>query len=171
MTEEQLRVARELVSPPRSSLEGPFPWLLRSPEITDRLQRVGRYVRFESPVPAKLRELAILITARFWSAQYEWHAHRPLALAEGLDESVVAAIEQRLQPGFTDEAEAAVYALCTEILVSHEISDETYQSVLDCLGDEQLIDLIGLIGYYSLLAMVMATFQIPVPGGVPPLKH
>ncbi len=170
MTESQRRVDEEIASGPRGSVRGPFPWLLRSPGIAGHVQRLGAYIRYESALPGNLRELAILIVARFWRAQYEWYAHKPLALKAGLDAAVVEAIEHRRRPQFTDDAEAAVHHFCTAILVSHEASDEAYQAALDRLGEERLVDLISLMGYYSLLAMVMATFQIPVPGGATPLE-
>ena len=170
MTEAQRRVAEEIASGPRGGVRGPFPWLLRSPGIAGQVQRLGAYIRYQSALPGNLRELAILITARFWRAQYEWHAHKPLALKEGVDEAVVEAIARRRRPQFADRAESAVFDFCTAILVSHEAADETYQAALDRLGEEQLVDLVGLMGYYSLLAMVMATFQIPVPGGEMPLE-
>ncbi len=170
MTEAQARVAEEIASGPRGGVRGPFPWLLRSPGIAAHVQRLGAYIRYESALPGNLRELAILITARFWRAQYEWHAHQPLALKEGVDEAVIAALQHRRRPEFTDDAEAAVYDFCTAMLESHEVSDTAYEAALARLGEERLVDLIGLMGYYSLLAMVMATFQIPVPGGEAPLK-
>ncbi len=170
MTEAQARVAEEIASGPRGSVRGPFPWLLRSPGIAAHVQRLGAYIRYESALPGNLRELAILITARFWRAQYEWYAHKPLALKEGLDEAVVEALRQRRRPEFGDDAEAAVHDFCTAILETHEASDATYDAALASLGEEQLVDLISLLGYYSLLAMVMASFQIPVPGGEAPLE-
>ena len=170
MTEAQRQLAEEIASGPRGSVRGPFPWLLRSPGMAAHVQRLGAYIRYESALPGNLRELAILVTARFWRAQYEWYAHKPIALKEGVDEAVVDTLEQRRRPQFTDDAEAAVFDFCTEILVSHEASDETYQAALDRLGEEQLVDLVSLMGYYSLLAMVMTTFEIPAPGGEVPLK-
>ncbi len=170
MSDAQRRVAEEIASGPRGSVRGPFPWLLRSPGIAGPVQRLGAYIRYESALPGNLRELAILITARLWRAQYEWHAHKPLALDAGVGEAVVEAIEQRRRPEFDDDAEAAVHDFCSAILEAHEASDEAYQAVLDHLGEEQLVDLISLMGYYSLLAMIMNSFQIPVPGGELPLK-
>ncbi len=170
MTEAQRLVAEQIALGPRGSVRGPFPWLLRSPGIAEHVQQLGAYIRYESALPGNLRELAILVTARFWRAQYEWYAHKPLALKEGVDEAVVEALEQRRRPQFADVAEAAVFDFCSDVLVSHEASDEAYQSALDRLGEEQLIDLVSLMGYYSLLAMVMATFEIPVPGGEVPLE-
>lgn len=168
-TEAQRRVAEEIASGPRGSVRGPFPWLLRSPGIAGHVQRLGAYIRYESALPGNLRELAILIVARFWRAQYEWHAHKPLALKEGVDEAVVDAIAEHRRPDFADPAEAAVYDFCTATLSQHEASDAVYDAVFDRLGEEGLVDLVSLLGYYGLLAMMMRTFDIPVPGGEVPL--
>lgn len=168
-TEAQARVAAEIASGPRGAVQGPFPWLLRSPGIAAPVQRLGAYIRYDSALPGNLRELAILIVARFWRAQYEWYAHQPLALNEGVDEAVVEAIAGRRRPEFADDTEEAVYEFCTATLETHEAPDDVYQAVFDRLGEERLVDLISLMGYYSLLAMVMATFRIPVPGGEVPL--
>ncbi len=170
MNEAQRRLAEEIASGPRGSVRGPFPWLLRSPGIAAHVQRLGAYIRYESALPGNRRELAILITARFWRAQYEWYAHKPIALKEGVDEAVVDAIAERRRPRFADDAEAAVFDFCTAMLETHVVPDETYQVALDALGEEQLVDLVSLMGYYSLLAMLMATFEIPVPGGEVPLE-
>ena len=167
--EAQRQVADDIASGPRGSVRGPFPWLLRSPGIAGHVQRLGGYIRYDSALPGNLRELAILIVARFWRAQYEWFAHKPLALKEGVDEAVVDAIAERRRPEFSDGAEEAVFDFCTSTLQSHAASDEAYRTVLDRLGEEQLVDLVSLLGYYSLLAMIMATFQIPVPGDEVPL--
>ena len=170
MSEEQRQLADEIASGPRGGVRGPFPWLLRSPGIAAHVQRLGAYIRYESALPGNLRELAILITARFWSAQYEWYAHKPIALQEGVDEAVIEAIAGRHRPQFANSVEAAIHDFCFPMLETHEVPDETYQVALDALGEEQLVDLVSLLGYYSLLAMLMATFNIPVPGGKVPLK-
>ena len=121
-------------------------------------------------MPGNLREIAILITARFWSAQYEWYAHKPIALEEGVDEEVIEAIAGRHRPQFSNAAEAAIHDFCLPMLETPKAPDETYKVALDALGEEQLVDLVSLPGYYSLLAMLMATFNIPVPGGKVLLK-
>ena len=165
MSEEQRQLADEIASGPRGRARRPSPWLLRSPAIAAHVQRLGAYIRYESTLPGNLRELAILITARFWTAQYEWYAHRPIAIEEGVDAAVIEAIAGRHRPQFSNAAEAAIHDFCLLMRETHEVPDETYQVALDVLGEEQLVDLVSLLGYYSLLAMLMATFNIPVPGG------
>jgi 4-carboxymuconolactone decarboxylase len=151
----------------RGGIRGPFPWLLRSPGLADCAQRVGAYLRYESKLPGNLRELAILLVARFWTAQYEWHAHAPIAAREGLDAGVIEAIRQGRRPDFTDPGERAVHEFCLATLEKHRADDATYDAVLELVGDEQLLDIIGILGYYSMLAMIMGTFDVPVPGEKP----
>src|SRR5262249_12034304 len=116
MTLDQQRVAQAVASGPRGGLRGPFHALLRSPELADRVRHLGDYVRFESTVPAALRELAILLVARFWSAHYEWNAHRRHAAAAGLDPSIADAIEMGKRPAKLTADEALVYDLVAELL-------------------------------------------------------
>jgi 4-carboxymuconolactone decarboxylase len=170
MNEAQRKLAEEIASGPRGGIRGPFPWLLRSPGMAQHVQRLGAYIRYESALPGNLRELAILVTSRFWRAQYEWYAHKPIALKEGVAEAVVDAIAEHRTPEFTNADEAIVYQFGNEVLNTRKVSDATYQTALDRLGEEQLVDLVSLLGYYSLLAILMATFEIPVPGGEMPLK-
>lgn len=169
MNEAQRRINDEIQSGPRGGIRGPFPWLLRSPGLADKAQKIGSYIRYESALPGNQRELAILVTARFWRAQYEWYAHAPIAAKDGVDPAVIAAIQDNRRPDFTDPGEATIYDFSTEMLQNHEVDDATYAAALELLGDEQLLDLIGLLGYYSMLAMIMRTFDIPVPGE-PPLR-
>src|SRR3954471_9776971 len=112
MTDAQARAYEAIVSGPRGGARGPFNALLRSPDLADRIQRVGEYVRFKSSLPARLNELAILIVARYWTAQYEWYAHRKLAMEAGLDPRIADAIAQGRRPSAMKEDETAVYEFC-----------------------------------------------------------
>jgi len=123
MTGSQRRVRGEIASGPRGRVRGPFDALLRSPELADRLQKVGAYVRFESSLPARLSELAILVTARHWSAQYEWYAHRRLGEQAGLAPAIADAIAARRRPAAMQADEAAVYDFCRELHETKHVSD------------------------------------------------
>jgi 4-carboxymuconolactone decarboxylase len=169
MTPEQARVAGAIASGPRGSLRGPFKALLRSPDLADRVQRVGEYVRFHSSIPPRLNELAILLTARRWTAQYEWYAHRELALKAGLNPAIPDAIAAGRRPDAMAEDEAAVYAFCTELLDQRRVSDATYATVVRLFGEQGAIDLIGALGYYGLVSMVLNVDRYPLPEGVTPL--
>ena len=170
LTDAQRRVYDEIAAGPRGSVRGPFVPLLHSPGIADHVQKLGAYIRYECKLPAMLREFAICITARHWGAQYEWHAHSRIAAEQGLDQGVIDAIAERRPPDLDDAALETVYAFCTETFQSHRVSDATYAAAMELLGAEQVVDLVGLMGYYSLIGMTLNTFQVAVPGGALPLK-
>lgn len=168
MTPDQKRVADGIVSGPRGGMRGPFNALLRSPELADRAQKLGEYVRFNTSIPPKLNELAILLTARRWTAQYEWYAHSRLAAKAGLDPQVVAAIAEGRRPDSMQADEAAVYDFCKDILDTGEASDSKFNAVVEKFGERGAIDLIGAMGYYSLVSMVLNVDRVPIPDGEKP---
>jgi 4-carboxymuconolactone decarboxylase len=171
MTPEQQKVAEAIASGPRGGLRGPFQAWLRSPEFANRMQKVGEYLRFESRVPRRLNELAILITARAWDAQYEWYAHHRLALDAGLEPAVAADIAAGRRPASMQDDEAVVYDFCTELRATHAVSDATLARAVALLGEDGVIDLIGVSGYYDVVSMTLNVAQVPLPDGVPaPLK-
>lgn len=169
MTPEQRRVADAIMSGPRKSLEGPFNAWLRSPDLADRLQKVGEYVRFQSSLPARLNEFAILIVAREWTAQYEWYAHLPLALKAGLKPSIAEDVKEGRRPRGMAGDEAAVYDFVTALLRQHQVSPDLYQATRSVLSEPQIVDLLGLLGYYTVVSMTLNVAEVPVPGG-PPLQ-
>lgn len=170
MTEAQLKAAREMASGPRGRLnpDGPNALLLRSPELMTRTQKVGEYLRYSSSLPLRLNEFAILVTARQWNAQIEWIAHHPLALKAGLDPTVAADLAQGKRPTAMKDDEAAIYQFCKELHETKRVSDAAYQAVLDRFGERGVMDLLGLTGYYTMLAMVLNVAQQPLPNGMPP---
>ena len=171
MTPEQKRVADSIQSGPRGGLRGPFNALLRSPDLADRVQKVGEYIRFRSSIPERLNELAILIVARKWSAQFEWYAHHQFAMKAGLDPAITAAIAQGRRPGSMRDDEKVVYDFCTELLETTQLTDVTYAATVKLFGEQGVIDLIGALGYYSTVSMILNTDRYPLPEGVePPLK-
>ncbi len=164
LTGRQREVFDEIAQGPRGGVHGPFTALLNSPEVADRVQALGAGLRFEGALPARLRELAVLVTAHFWDAGYEWAVHAPIAQKEGVPVAVIEAIADGRRPDFDDTQDAAVYRFCSEILETHEAGDETYADVLDALGLEGVVEMTALVGYYALLAMVLKTFRIEPPG-------
>jgi 4-carboxymuconolactone decarboxylase len=171
MTPEQRATADAIRTGPRGGLRGPFQAWLRSPELANRLQKVGEFVRFNSSVPARLNELAILITARAWDAQFEWWAHHRLALDAGLDPAVAADIAEGRRPASMQADEAVVYDFCTELRTTRRVSDATLAAALDLLGEAGVIELIGASGYYDLVSMTLNVAEVALPDGVePPLK-
>ena len=173
MSEAQLKAARDIASGQRGRLnpDGPNALLLRSPELMSRTQRVGEYLRYNTSIPVRLNEFAILITARQWTAQVEWIAHHPLALKAGLDPAVASDLAQGKRPTAMKEDEAIIYQFVKELHETKTVSDAAFKAVLDKFGERGVMDLIGLTGYYTMLAMVLNTAQQPLPGGVaPPLS-
>jgi 4-carboxymuconolactone decarboxylase len=164
-------VAAGISGGPRGGLRGPFPALLRSPELADRFQKVGEYLRFNSSIPTALNELAILVTARTWSAQFEWYAHHLLAMKAGLPPAIAEAIAEGRRPEGMDADQSIIYDFCTELHTTHHVSDATYAAALARFGEQGVVDLLGVSGYYVGVAMILNVAQVPLPPGVPePLK-
>ena len=170
MSEAQLKAARELASGPRGRMNpsGPNALLLRSPDLMSRTQKVGEYLRYNSALPTRLNEFAILVTARQWNAQVEWIAHHPLALKAGLDPAVAEALAQGKRPAAMKDDEIIVYQFCKELHETKGVSDTTFKAAVDKFGERGVIDLIGVTGYYTMLAMVLNVAQQPLPAGASP---
>ena len=152
-------------------LGGPFNVWLRSPGIGDCAQRLGEEIRFRSSLPSKLNEMAILITARFWTSQYEWYAHCKLALDAGLDPAIAQDIAEGRRPAKMDADEAIVYDFSHELHEKQGVSDDNYQRALDRFGERGVFDLIAVNGFYSFVSMCLNVDRTPLPDGVPlPLK-
>lgn len=145
------------------TVRGPFVPLLRSPELLARARAMGDYLRFRAPLRPALRELAILLTARKWSQPYEWNAHYALALEEGLSPRVADAIGQGRRPDMLSADEAVVYDFCIELLERCAVGDETYARASELLGEGVVVDLVGLVGYYTFLAMILNVARTPLP--------
>jgi 4-carboxymuconolactone decarboxylase len=150
---------------PRGALGGPFVALLRSPELCQRTQLLGEYLRFESIVPQHLRELAILATAQHWRQNYEWHMHAPIAERLGLARPVIDAIAAGVAPESCAPDEALVLRFCRELHETHALSDAVYAQARELLGEDGVVELCGLCGYYALLAMVLNVARTPPPAG------
>lgn len=170
MTPEQRRAAEGILSGPRGRLAGPFDALLRSPDLADRAQRVGEYIRFGSSVPARLNELAILVTARRWTAQYEWYAHHRLAMQAGLRPEIAAAIARGERPRDMAADEAAVHDFAHQLVHTGGVSDESFAAVRELFGEQGVVDLVCACGYYCLVSFVLNVDRVPLPEGeAPPL--
>ena len=171
MTPEQKNVADAIMSGPRKRLAGPFNAWLRSPVVADRLQKVGEYLRFNSSLPPRLNEFAILITARAWNAQYEWYAHHILAMKSGLDPKVAEELAEGKRPSTMQPDEAVIYDFSTQLRRNKQVDDATYKAMLDKFGEQGIVDLIAVNGYYDTVSMTLNVAQVPLPAGVPtPLK-
>ncbi len=171
MTERQKMLAHEIAATRHGVLRGPFAIWIRIPDLVERANAIGNFLREGTSVPRRLSELAILVTARHWTAQYEWFAHERQAVDAGVPEAVVEAIRNRRRPDFAEEADGIVYALCTELYENKKVSDATYQAAEKAFGREQVIELVTIATFYAMIAMVLVTFEAPVPGGVLPLPE
>lgn len=153
---------------PEGGLRGPFNAMLYSPKLGDPCQRLGAAVRFESGLPPQMRELAILTVAAHWQAQYEWWAHAKIAREEGLDEASIAGVKAGTLPDTTPPVLVSVYRFARELLDRRTVSDRQYRETVALLGESRVVELVMLLGYYTLIAMTLNVFEVPLPAGQTP---
>ena len=165
MTEAQKKAEAEFVAGRGTPLVGPFIPLLRSPEVMLRAKAMGDYLRFKSVLPPRLSEFAILVTAREWTQGYEWGVHAPIAVKAGLNPDIVKAVAAGTRPAGMSEEEAIIYDFCTELHRNKSVSDAIYAKALAKFGEQGIIDLVGINGYYMFLSMVMNVARTPSPKG------
>lgn len=163
----QESMVRDILAGPRGSLNGPFNILLRSPELGNRLQAVGEYLRFKTSLPHAINEFAIVTVAREWTAQYEFFAHKKLALVAGVKENVVDDIAAGRTPTEMTPDQQAVWNFIKELDSNHRVSDSTFANVKQRFGERGIVDLIGLAGYYHTMSMLMNVDRYPMPSGEP----
>src|SRR5258706_5544246 len=172
LTEAQKKAAEAFAEGRGYAVRGPFVPLIRSPEVMLRAKAMGDYLRFKSVLAPRINEMVIIITAREWTQQYEWNAHQPAALKAGLRPEIAAAIADGHRPAGMAEDEKAAYDMATEILRLKRVSDATYARAVAKFGEQGVIDLLGVVGYYNFLAIVLNATRTPLPDGVPePLKR
>jgi 4-carboxymuconolactone decarboxylase len=162
-SDAQRKYAEAIVGGPRGRLNGPFVPLLRSPELMDRAQRVGEYLRYGSAIGTRLSELAILVTSRQWTQQVEWAIHAPIALDVGIAPGVVDAIAHGRRPDAMSDDEAIVHDFCVELHTTRAVTDATYARALARFGEQGVVDLLGINGYYTFLAMIMNGTRTAAP--------
>jgi 4-carboxymuconolactone decarboxylase len=168
MTAAQRAAVAEFKAARSADVSGPFIPLLRSPEVMNRARAMGDYLRYKSALPPRLSEFIILLTARRWTQQYEWNAHQALAIQGGLRADIVAAVAESRRPERLADDEEAVYALWDELQRNQSVSDTTYARAVAKLGEQGVVDALGITGYYTMLAMVLNTARTPLPPGVAP---
>jgi 4-carboxymuconolactone decarboxylase len=168
MNEAQKAVAEQITAGPRGEVRGPFIALLHHPGLAGKLQALGEELRWKSKLPRRLLELAVLITARRWTCQHEWFMHEKLAREAGLDAAIIAAVAQRGFPEDAPREEAAIHAFCLQAHESGRVSDAAFAAVKERFGLEGALELLAACGYYSLMAMVLNTAGLPLPGNAQP---
>lgn len=166
MTDEQRHVAREAASGKRGHMPAPMHAWIHSPTLAERAQKLGEFVRYDSRLESKLSELAILVMARFWTSHFEWYAHKREALKAGLDPKVVEAIRTHEHPTFTDARERIVHDYAMALLNERQISQVLHDEAVSTFGVEGVVELVGILGYYSLVAMTLNAFKFELPEGV-----
>jgi 4-carboxymuconolactone decarboxylase len=163
MTPAQRTVADAIMSGPRKGMSGPFNAWLRSPELADRLQKVGEYVRFNTSLEKRLNEMAIIMTAQYWGSQYEWYAHAPLAIKAGLDPDVVAALGAGNKPEKMKDDEALVWEFTTQLRRDHGVNDAIYAKAVEKFGENGVMDLVAVNGYYDVVSMTLNVAHVSPP--------
>ena len=155
---------RELASPSRSG-GGPLNIFLRSPEYAEVARPLSAYLRFQAPFPEKLKELAIMLTARAWGGTYVWYSHRPFAIKAGLSETFITALAAAVRPADMAADEAVVYDFATELLATRKVSDPTYKAFVERFGERAVVDVVALMGHYHTTSMLFAVERYPLPAG------
>ena len=163
MSASQQVAAQAVIDGPRGALYGPFVPLIRSPELMAAAQRMGEYLRYRSAIGTRLTELAILVTARQWNQPVEWAIHAPIAREYGIADSTIAAIAERRRPLGLPADEELVLEFCLQLHQQQRVDDTTYAAALATFGEHGVVDLMGINGYYTFLAMVMNAAQTAVP--------
>jgi 4-carboxymuconolactone decarboxylase len=167
---EQRRIWDDCKAGPRGAVPPPVHVWLKSPGLADFAHRLGAHVRFGTPYTPKQTEIAILCTARYWTAQFEWVAHVRLGLKAGLSQAQIDAIGERKTPHFDDPDDQLVYEFAHGYYQNHRVSDDVYARVQKRWGDKGVVDLAGLIGYYSFVSATLNVFEVPIPPGTKPLE-
>ena len=167
MDDRQKQVYEAIASGPRGNVRGPLAiWLYRA-DLADKAQALGQYCRYDSSLVPRLSELAILTTARIWGAMFEWQAHLQPALAAGLDPNIIDSLSVDKPPIFAAEDEALVYEFTRELNIKRDVSDTLYARSISILGNAGTVDLVGILGYYSLISMTIKVFNVnPMPGDI-----
>jgi 4-carboxymuconolactone decarboxylase len=170
LTPDQQALLRSIRSGPRgerTSIRGPFAVFLRAPIFGELAQQLGGHCRYKTGVPARLSEFAILVTAKLWRAQYEWFAHVPQAERAGVEKATIRELHRGRLPRSASKEERAIYDFIHELYRTRRVSDKNFKRVHDILGEAATVELVGILGYYVLISMILNVFRMPLPEGEP----
>ncbi|MDO9713774.1 carboxymuconolactone decarboxylase family protein [Paracraurococcus lichenis] len=168
MTPEQRAACAEAVAGIRGRVPAPMVAWIRNPELAERGQKLGELLRYQTTLEPRLSELAILVCARHWTSHHEWTAHKREALKAGLDPEVIATIAARRTPALADSREQAVYDVASILLASGRVPRPLYEQGLAVLGERGMVELVGILGYYCLVALTLNAFELGLPGSLAP---
>ena len=168
LTEQQAQASTEFAAA-RGELTGPWIALLRSPVLMTRTRELGDYLDFDSVVPGYLRELAILLTAREWGQAYEWNAHYPLAIEQGFSAAMAQAIAEGRRPEGMVAEEEILYDFCMELQRNHSVSDATYERAVSRFGEQGVVEIVSVLGYYTMTSMISNAARVRPPAGAAPV--
>lgn len=163
LTARQKDICDTITSGPRGGVRGPLAIWLHRPELADKAQALGRYCRYDTSLPPYLSELAILVTARVWTSEYEWQAHKKFALEAGLSPAIIEAIRKGEAPSFDDDTAGAVHDFALSLQRDRHVSQSLYDRAVSLLGEAGVIDLTGILGYYALISMTINVFEVDPP--------
>jgi 4-carboxymuconolactone decarboxylase len=165
MTADQKSIYDESIASKRGKPPPPMMAWLASPEMARHATRLGAFLRYDTSFPARLSEIAILVTARHWTAHFEWYAHKRLALEGGLDPKIIEDIRCRRTPTFDDPKAKMVYDIAKSLHEGHGIVRSLYDEAVTLIGEQGIVEIIGLCGYYTMVSMTLNTFEFPLPDG------
>jgi 4-carboxymuconolactone decarboxylase len=165
MNAEQQAVRAATIAGKRGRMPPPAEMWLHSPQLADRAQRLGEFIRYETSLPAHLSEMAILVTAKFWNSHYEWYAHRKLALEAGLDPAIIDAIRDGRDPRLTDPGARAIYDYAATLHRTHNVPQHMHDAVVAAFGPRGVVEVVGTCGYYTLVSMTLNAFEVGLPPG------
>ncbi|TDO06221.1 MULTISPECIES: carboxymuconolactone decarboxylase family protein [Halomonas] len=160
MAPDQRRVLDAILSGPRGNLDGPFLAWIHSPKLADHAQRLGAFCRYGTRLETRLTELAILFTAAWWQSQAEWQIHAPIARESGVSEALIEALQTGREPAFERDDEALVYRLGKTLYTTRRVDDALYAEAVAAFGEAALVELVGIFGYYALVAMTLNVFEV-----------
>lgn len=165
LSPDQRRIHDAILSGPRGIVEGPLRVWLTSPGLADTAQQLGAFCRYGTSLPPRLSELAILVTGAFWRAGFEWAVHAPIAIRAGVAPEIAEAIRIGTPPVFAQDDERVVHSFATELHRDHVVSTATYAQAVETLGETGTVELVGILGYYTLISMTINAFEVPLPAG------
>lgn len=171
LSPKQRQIFDEIRSGPRGVVEGPLRVWLQSPGFAEPAQQLGAFCRYGTRLEPRLSELAIIAVGAYWKSGFEWHVHAPIAARAGVSNDVIEAIKSGAEPAFTKPDEQVIYRFTSELLLTRQISDQTYNSAVELLSVAGAVELVGILGYYTLISMTINAFHVAVPDGSPEPFH